>query len=354
MPKNRQRRRDVRTARANARLRYAPEQRALSALVGEAKGELKTDLKLARGLATSAISSAREARRPLKRAYRQAARSADQAQLDVEAALGRTGTGTDAFKALNARHFGLAQEARARELAAERSDLIQQENQARLGKFFAANAARQNYRSTIDKLAQRAGELRGERAQFVVDQLGQLQGARAETREKRRAATLQHQRSQSNIRLQGRVSQRAAEKAAARKAEEKRLEAQGKGPFEAATREDRQQFQSAFAQADSWVKKLRAAKKDNWSQKEIRDALVQGTPSAEGSQGVPKIDNQLAIRAAMEMNYGTNVSRGTVRRLRSFGLLPRDVPGITTPKQFKRRQVRLARQSEKALMAPRY
>lgn len=300
-----------RVVRANTRLRYRPEQRALEALFDQAREDYKTDRRVASGLAATAIRSARRSRKPLEKLFARSQAAADQAHQDVEVAFGRTGTGADPFKAVTDREFALDQSRRADALRQERTALVKQENQAKLGRLFAMGAARQRYNSTVRQLQEREGDLRSERLDYQVSQLGQLQ---EEARQRKHAKDI--------VRMQMGDSGGKGK---------------GKEPFERASRDDRRQFRSDFAEAHSIARKLMKDPTQTWTREEMATALTEGTPSGEGTQGVPKIGDQLAIQSALDMVFGNAVSRKNVRRMRDFGIRIADVPGARTVRQNQRR-----------------
>ena len=146
------RRQDVRTARANARLQFGPQRRALDQLVQAAKSEYKTDVKIADGLAKAAVVSARKSRKPLRQIYNRAQRQANVAHGDVEAAFGRIGSGASDWQAVTAREFGLEKQRTASAAAAAQSETVEQANEARLGRLGARSAARNRYLSTLSDI----------------------------------------------------------------------------------------------------------------------------------------------------------------------------------------------------------
>jgi hypothetical protein len=166
------------TANANANLRYAPEERGLAALVGQARADLGTDLRVNAGVADTAARSARRSRPALRKIYNTAKTQVRTATADVNRAFSQGGlTPQNIFEVASARELGGDRSQLSVEAASAKRDAVRQEAMAHLGRIAADAASRGRYRDTVSQLNQRASELTGEKADFALSQLNALREA---------------------------------------------------------------------------------------------------------------------------------------------------------------------------------
>lgn len=321
MAKRRKRRVDplLEQAEANASLRYAPEESALQALIGQAHEDLKTDRRVAGALTRTAVRSARSSIPALHQIYNQAARGVKVAQDDVEAAFNQAGVTPDNAFRLVAETEGTAYRQRmAAEAAGARKEAVRQINEARLGRVFAYGAAKDRYNSTVNQLQQRASDLRGERNSFLVSELGRLRDEEAQRQTQVDVATIQQG-------LDPRTGKPLPGTNAA-------------GAFKPASRSDRKLFSTALARAIDLAPDYATAK---ISRKDAAEELRAGVArdSKSGDPGFKAIPDQLAVRVALDMAYNQSISPGTRRELLERGFRPNELPGV---KYFKNKERRRA------------
>lgn len=321
--------RDLQIAQANTNLRYAPEERSLAALVGQAREDYKTDVRVAKGMAATAIRSARQSRKPLRRIYNQALTQADVAQQDVEQAFQQAGAGADVFRAATARESALNRQRVAGAAARAYRETVSQANEARLGKIFAMGAARNRFTDTVRQLQQRQLDLTGEKRMYLMGELGKAQAERAKVRESRRS-----QRYSRETQLQVAEAQQ---------------QGKGGGGFEKASRSESRLFTTAYAKA---MRRARDSVEGGDSRSQAMNDLISGVPAVpkgaagKNSPALPAlgaIPDQLAARAAVEMAYNGFISPKTKRKLLDRGIRISDLAGARRPpKTAKARRRRKA------------
>lgn len=334
--------RDVRTARAQTRLRYRPEQRALDALVGQAKAEYQRDLRVATGAAATAVRSARQQRKPLRKIYRRAVRGVNVAERDVDAAYGRAGVGSaDPFRLATESESGAYRQQLAAGAASAQRDLKRQANEARLGRVFAMAAATDRFREARGEIRGRRRELRGERGDFLTSQLNELRQARL-NRPGRVTPALRYQAKQNRA-SQERSRQTQLDVAAAQQKGGGGGGGGGAGGGgKPASRSELRMFKTDFSKALRYAREYAG---QNTKRSEAATSLIKGVKGAKGGPAVPSIDDQLALSAALDMAYDGHVSRRNAGLLRDAGMRVGDLPGAKSYKHWLR-QTR--RQQQKA------
>lgn len=325
----RKRGRAYRQAEANAELRYGPQQRALGALVDQAKQDLRTDRRITAGTAAATIRGARESRRQLHKIYQQASNGQQIAQHDVEAAFGSAGVGADNPYALaSTRETAAFRQRLTGEAARARKDTVDLENQARLGKLFGFQQARQRYQDTRAQIRDQARALGDERSVYFLSELGRLQGERAQRRNARRIALINKGIDPKTGKLFPDLK--------------KKDKGKGDGGFDPASRSESRSFTNEFAR----LKDLGATyAKQGSPRKQLARNLRAGIPSEPYEENgkklrtpnVPASRDPLALRAALDMAYKGYISDQTVRKLHTVGIRADDLPGGMTYTQWLKR-----------------
>lgn len=319
----RKRGRAFQLAKANAELRYGPQERALGALVEQARHDMKMDRRLVAGQAASTIRGARQSRGQLHKVYSQAASGLEVAQDDVEKAFGTAGVGPANPFALASDRESAAYRQRLTSAAAQaRKETVDLENQARLGKLFGYQQARQKFMDTRAQIRDQARQLGDERAVFTLAELGKQREAAAGRRNQRAVAKIQ----------QG-IDPKTGKPLPGSKAAER---AAGKKKFDPASRSESRLFTTDYSIALDYGKAYVQQGKDRAHAEQM---LRRGKPSnaKKGTARVPQIRNQDALAAALDVAYQGYVSPSTVRKLHAAGIKIRGLTDAKTRKQYANR-----------------
>lgn len=320
----RKRGRAWRQAHANAELRYGPQERALGALVQQARSDLKMDRKLVAGQAASTIHGARQSRRQLHKVYSQAASGLQVAQDDVKNAFGTAAVGADNPFALASDRESSAYRQRLTSAAANaRKETVNLEGQARLGKLFGYQQARQKFMDTRSQIQDQARQLGDERAVYTISELAKSQEAAAGRRNQRAVAKIQ----------QG-IDPKTGKPLPGSKAAER---AKDKGKkFDPASRSEGRLFGTDFSLALDYAKEYKG---QNTARADAARTLRRGVSGNQGKgiTRVPQIRNQLALSVGLDMAYNGFVTRKNVAKLRAAGIRVKDVPGAISEADWTKR-----------------
>lgn len=326
-------------ARRSANLRYGGEERALGALMQEAEQDYRTDRRVANATSRAAAAAARASRRPIRKAYRQAQTQADVARQDVNASFGGLSAAADPFKAVTEREFALEKQRTAGEAAEARSDAIARERDAKVGRVFALGAAKQRHNAAIADLLAQASALRSEKGEYAASQLDEYLAARDQQDFEAEQNRLDRKSARENTLLnQGRDPKTGEPLDKPNKS--------GREKFDPADRAQLRMFQDDFAVANQWIAKLREVKATKNNPKtgtkkgdkpfDNPEKLQEILTSGNNDLGVPKVDDQLAIKAALDMAYKKYVTPQTWDRLYAAGFRVADLPGAMSAKKYRK------------------
>lgn len=328
------RKRDLKVAKARAKVRFGPEHSTINALLGQAQGTYASDLVSADAAAQSAVHFADKSRKPTAAIFDTARSQADAARSDVEAAFGRLGAAADPFRAATTRGHAAAAQRTALAGARALHELTERKLEAQAGRQYARTQASTDYRKSLGSLAERLRDLGDREGAFIVEDAAKLSESRAE-----RKADLRKTR----LGIEG--SEKAASVKFGRDKELAKFKSgltggggSGLGGGKPATRAERRGFQSDFAKALSYAKQYptRAA---------ARAELIPGGPAVTDkagkviAPGAPSIDDQLALSAALDMRFDGHVSRANARAMKKqAGLRVADIRGATSYSDWLRKR----------------
>lgn len=330
-------------ATATGTVRFGKERSDLTALVQEAATNLQTDLVAADAASRSAAHYARASRPAIKHIYDTAAGSLAGTRQDVANAGGPV---TAIGRGVLAREQAGAQNRLAAARARSEQDIEDRIGGAISGKTYAQTAARDKYRTTISDLSSKLRDIDDRQGAFVVSEMGNILEKNAGRRAASRNIRLTSSLGESKVITSGAFAGRTQAEVKAMDPKQRTTIAKqyeksgGKGKKKnAATNEDRQQFETAFATAKQYAQVLSTGKKPDGSA--VRDkktnkrigALGRGQT---GQQLISKINNQAALSAALDMVYDGHISRETARRLHEQGINVADIPGAKSSSQFGR------------------
>jgi hypothetical protein len=327
---------DVRTVRARARVKYGPERSTIKALVGQAEGNLASDLTSADAAAKSAVHFAKKARKPVENVFKEARSQADAAHSDVEAAFGKIGAGADPFRAATAREQANRHQAVAFAGARALNDLTQQQVAAKAGGLYARNQAFANYHKDLSDLQTRLRDLNSRQGDFASQELSSLQDSRAKAKIPLKVAKI-NQAGQDRRSAQ---SLENSKELARYKNDLNPKGGTGPGGGKPASRSEARMFLSDFATAAAYAKKFAASGKVGRHDAAL--ALTKGRPGKaatgtdKGVPRTPKIDDQLALSAALDMAYAGYIGDTTANRLHTAGFRVKDIPGTVSRKKYMR------------------
>jgi hypothetical protein len=314
-------------AHANAELRYGPQERALGALVQQARSDLKMDRRLVSGQAASTIHGARQSRRQLHKIYSQAASGLQVAHDDVEKAFGTAGVGDDNPFALASDRESAAYRQRLTSASASaRKDTVDLENQARLGKLFGYQQARQKFMDTRSQIRDQARQLGDERAVYTISELAKSREAAAGRRNARTIAQIQ----------QGFDPKTGKPIPGSAAYERLHPKAKAKAKFKPASRSEGRLFNTDYAVALDYAKAYADQGKDRSHAEQM---LRRGKTSnaKKGTARVPQVRNQDALAAALDVAYQGYVSPSTQRKLHAAGIEVRGLQDAKTREQYANR-----------------
>lgn len=325
------RKKDIRTVRARARVKYGPERSTIKALVGQAETNLASDLTSADAASKSAVHFAKKARKPVENVFKEARSQADAAHSDVETAFGKIGAGADPFRAATAREQADRHEAVALAGARALNDLTQQQVAAKAGGLYARNQAFASYRKDLSDLSTRLRDLGSRQGDFAASELASLQDSRAKAKIPLKVAKI-------NQAGQDRRSEKSLENSkelAKYKNDLKPKGSTGPGGNKPASRSESRMFLSDFATALRYAKRYAAAQQPRHH---AAGVMTTGAPPTKTTDAVPGIDDQLALSAALDMAYAGHIGRTTAKRLHKAGFRVRDLPGAKTYGAYEKRR----------------
>jgi hypothetical protein len=324
---------DVRTVRARARVKYGPERSTIKALVGQAETNLASDLTSADAAAKSAVHFAKKARKPVENVFKEARSQADAAHSDVETAFGKIGAGADPFRAATAREQANRHQAVALAGAKALTDLTQQQVAAKAGGLYARNQAFANYHKDLSDLSTRLRDVNSRQGDFASQELSSLQDARSKAKIPLKVAKI-------NQAGQDRRSAKSLENSkelAKYKNDLKPKGGTGPGGTKPASRSESRMFLDNFAKARTIATKFAGGGQIGRHTAAV--TLTKGRPGKGGDKPVPRvpsIDDQLAISAALDMAYAGYIGRTTAQRLHAVGLRVSDLPGAQSYSQWRK------------------
>jgi hypothetical protein len=334
---------DIRLAQSRAKVRFGPEHSTIKAAIGDAQNNYLSDLTSAAAASKSAIHFAKKAKKPVAAVFNQARSEADAARSDVEAAFGRLGGAADPFRAALAREQAGAHQRVALAGANALHELTQRQLEAKAGGQYAKTAAKQDYRKTISDLAGRLSDLGDREGAFITSEAGSLResraGRQATTRNARlkiradqKAADLDYGRDVAKIKLTDSLKDAAKAKGG-----------KGLGGNKPASRSESRMFQSDFSKALSYAKQYANTydkKGGRVTRHTAASTLTSGAPASKTASGVPAIDDQLALSAALDMAYAGHLGRTTTKRLHQAGIRVKDLSGAKSYRSYEKRRRR--------------
>jgi hypothetical protein len=332
--------RDIRLARSRAKVRFGPEHSTIRAAIGQAQGEYLSDLTSADAAAKSAIHFAKKARKPVAAVFNQARSEADAARSDVESAFGRLGGAADPFRAVLAREQAGAHQRVALAGANALHELTQRQLEAKAGGQYAKTAAKQDYRKTLSDLAGRLTDLGDREGAFITSEAGSLRearagrqatsrNARAKIRADKEAADVDYTRDVAKIKLSDSLKDKGGGGG------------KGLGGNKPASRSESRMFTSDFAKALDYAKQFATTYDKKGRRVDRRTAhstLVTGAPATKKTSATPSIDDQLALRAALDQAYSGRISRATAKRMHKAGIRVKELPGAKTYGAYEKRR----------------
>lgn len=321
------RRRLLSQAAAQSLVRFGPEESALTELIRQAQANYRMQVRQAAGMSRGIRAAVRQARPRTARIYDRAgleqARAADTLVGADLAALGPVADSIKAGAALE-QTAGLRnlQEARAAALA----DLGSRAVAAREGAAYAKRSARDELVSELSKVMGRKQALARERGAFEAATVGDLLESAADRRATRRNNRERLSQSERNsLRSSG------IDPDTGRPIPGGRLDPKGPAASRKwATDDEHQQARTMIGTGFSEAKTL---KRSGASRREAAELLAAGADeqpvydrktgrkvfnpdgTAKKVPGLPKIEDPLMLRAALDMAYDGHLSRETQRML---------------------------------------
>ena len=336
---------DLQTAVAESVVRYGPQREQLTSLLDQARGAYKGDVTATKAGAKSIVMHARRAAKPTKAIYNEATGAQQAAASDVSNAFSALGAAADPYRAATAREQGGAKTRIAGQRAEALQDLRDREMEARAGKVYGIKQARTNLSGDVAKIVQQARSLGEQEGAYQTGRVGSLKSERAERgiklkvqRESEKAKARaredeqKHDTELENQRQAGRTKLKQID-VAARKA----AASSGPGGSKPASRAEKRSFDANFSKAVRYAKAYAKTdgKGNQRSRKEAGDDLITGRPASKESSGIPAIENQVALSAALDMAYLGYVTPKNVKRIRSLGIRVKDVPGAKAASTYR-------------------
>jgi hypothetical protein len=311
----------LRRAMQEAGLQYGPQIRALSELRQDAAGRYRSGVRAARGSAAGIQQAVREARPVIGDAYADSLASAGVAEQDVGAALAGLGAAADPFRAAVAREQGQASTRIGEARAGALSDLARRSTDAVAGSEYRIQDLTRRRDSEFGRINRERKGLAAEIGQFTRATYGELKDAKAE---------LDLENAKFQLDLQGAELDRRAtlgeltgidpatgKRTAAERARQREARG-GKGASRGAVSKH-QDLIAEVQDAAATVKRLQKAGSEFPSIGQVM-TLPKNADNPYGGFG------PLVTRAGVELERDGKISRGTLRQLRSRGLLLKRTP----------------------------
>lgn len=352
------RRRFYRQAAQDALVRFGPEIAGLLELEHQARSNLKSSVRSARGNARGIIGAVDRARPEIKDVYSDATAQQGVINAQVASHVGELGPVADSIKAAAAVEAGAASSRIGESRATALADLAQRRVSAQEGRQFAVQQARSTFADEIGQVLRRRQSLGAEIGAFKVSQAAGYRddaAARALTRRGQNITAANNRRSQAQ-------SERNSQRAAGFDPDTGKPIPGGKADPKASKNVTQDQINreagisDKISEAVRWATKLASQGLDRPTVEkalsEGRDASdpkevplhdpvtgkplynPDGTPKTKtvpGHAGLPKVDSNLLLQAALEIAYDGHVSKRTKARLRQRGVRP-GVLNIPLPK----------------------
>lgn len=299
-------------AQAEARVKFAPQQRVLLEALATARGTERRTVRSARGTTSALVAAIKRARPELKRGYADAASTAEAARGDLFGHLLDVGEGARPFAAAIAREQAGVDRRAGQERANALGELTLRGTQAVQGGASAELNAHRQFGSDATTVYRQLGGVASDRGAFTASQIADIRAADKALAETRRGHTLTYKASRS----------RAGETARHNRATERN----------ARDRENRQRNKDASKLGASVLGGNKPAAKETAGSHKIKGQIVDARAEYERQQRAGRSGRQIAkharkngvpehilVAAADLANFGY-VTPGHLRDLRQAGV----------------------------------
>ena len=289
------RRRDIATAQAEARVRYDPTVRTLTALLQDAKDELQAGVKQANYGAKATARAVAAARPVMEKVYQDAGAGQGEAKAVLDQDLRSLSAAADPYKAASAREAAGASR-RLHEAASQAlAGLTERAVGAQAGRQYAVQKARSDYQASRAKIGDQLLGVQSDAGAYVAGRVGDISEKRAGRRVTTRGQDLSH-----------------ADRVADREARERREREKGKEPKKPkwATPQKQGEVQDLIKQAEAAAKRLKST---GLSREQVAQVLMMGDPEA----GIPNFGNrQLLAQVGLDVAFSGHITPQNARELR--------------------------------------